>query len=191
MLIAFSSCLVVGQIFYIVALIPATISLPTAIQSAHLHHVQVEPYALSTKVRERRSAESMDDEEISVANLTPQEILQLLIMRFNNKIHHEPRARMILDEFTDKDISEICGTSSSLKCGRDVLMAFDEESGDVEERCNIRKTFLECIDDTRKECKAMAKKGVFPILPPKGEVANIQGKVWRALWTSGGCLLSN
>jgi hypothetical protein len=70
-------------------------------------------------------------------------------------------------------------------------MALDDESGDVEERCNIRKTFLECIDETRKECKTMAKSGVFPLLPPKGEVAKFQGKVWRALWTSGGCLLSN
>jgi len=130
------------------------------------------------------------DLDISLDQLKQEEILDLLERRLKHKLRDQREPKMVFEEYTEQDIAESCATYSSIECGEQVLKVLGDSAASIQKKCKVRKEFLECIDYQRRTCKELANNKLFPVLPPKKTIRETQEKVWRALWTSGGCVLA-
>jgi len=203
---SFSLGLVVLLIWAILALTEALPKEEEDERSQHYHRMVSESGVATGQI---------DLDDLPLKGLSGQKALDLLFQRYRARMMHQQEPRMFsMEDLSDKEIGEICGNSASLECGKKVLkysanilqttgggddngtdqsspMSAPSNSMTIHRKCNLRKEFLDCIDVQRRICRRQAERGIYPRLPPKSIIRSTQSKIWRALWTSGGCVLIN
>ncbi|OXA59619.1 uncharacterized protein LOC110844937 isoform X2 [Folsomia candida] len=151
----------------------------------------------------------LDDlDDLPLKGLSDTQALGLLFQRYKARMMHQAEPLDFgTEDFSEREIAEICGNSASMECGKKVLKHTPVSSNSAKEnvttntdvqdqmtvyhRCVLRKEFLDCIDIERTTCRHFVDKGIYPRLPPKSIIRTTQSKIWRTLWTSGGCTLIN
>ncbi|CAL8091646.1 unnamed protein product [Orchesella dallaii] len=140
-----------------------------------------------------------DQEDIDVT-LQQMEAAGLLLKQYKQMAGEGERSderekypRALWSEDFGRQASELCGTSASLKCGKRILTIIEGQEGDlsVHTKCDLRDDFLKCIDTEKKGCLELAESSILPELPPKEAMKVEQSKLWKVLWTAGGCVLAN
>ncbi|ODM97559.1 hypothetical protein Ocin01_09131 [Orchesella cincta] len=140
-----------------------------------------------------------DQEDIDVS-LPQMEAAGLLLKQYKDMAGEDQRSnertkypRALWSEDFGRQASELCGTSASLKCGKRILTIIEGHEGElsVHMKCDLRDDFLKCIDTEKKGCLELAESSILPELPPKEAMKVEQSKLWKVLWTAGGCVLAN